>query len=62
MKPIDFVVFDGDSSPNTPVLYIAEAMVENIKVVGEDGEYEVLSYYYNREEWRMVLEIGKKEA
>lgn len=26
MKPIDFVMFDGDSSPNTPVEKIAKAM------------------------------------
>lgn len=62
MKPIDFVVFDGDSSPNTPVIHIAEAMNKSIKIFGADGEYEVLSYYYDRKEGHMVLEIGKEEV
>lgn len=59
MSPIEFVVFDGDSSPNTPTIYIAEAMKNNIKILGAEGEYEVLSYYYNHKECRMVIDIGR---
>jgi hypothetical protein len=61
MKPIDFVVFNGDSPPNTSVYLIAEEMKKLIKIVGEDGEYEALSYYFNEKTQRMTLNIRKKE-
>lgn len=60
MKPIDFVVYEGDSEPNTPVYEIAEAMMQDIIVHGPTGEFVVYGYYYDEEEKRMVLEIKKK--
>lgn len=47
MRPIDFVVFDGDSSPNTPAHEIADAMMKPIEIYGPDGKYQILSYYYS---------------
>jgi hypothetical protein len=47
MKPVDFVVHDGDSCPNMPVLTVYEAMQRPIVVVGPKGEYEILSYFIN---------------
>lgn len=55
MKPIDFVLFDGDSSPNDPVYKIAEAMKKPIKICYAGGDAEVLSYYFYK--GRMILEI-----
>ena len=59
MTPIEFVVFGGDSEPNQPVYQVAEAMSQPIKIIGPDGNYEVLSYY--RDGLHMVLEIQRKE-
>jgi len=58
MKPIEFVVFDGDSSPNAPVHKVAEAMNKEIIIAAADGDYEILSYYMTDE--GMVLDIEKK--
>lgn len=58
MKPIDFVVHDGGSDPNTPAYRIAEAMLKDIEVHGESGKYEVLSYYLGGM-GRMVLDIAE---
>jgi|GEM_PF-4018429 hypothetical protein len=58
MKPIDFVVFDGDSSPNTPVEKIAKAMKKPIVIQGEHTKYTILSYYYH--DGRMYLDIEEK--
>lgn len=55
MKPIDFVIFDGNSSPNIPAHQVAEAMERDIRVVGPDGEYEILSYYLS--DGRLILEV-----
>ena len=56
MRPIDFVIFDGDSSPNMPAHEVAEAMLKNVLICGpEEVDYEVLSYYYYK--GRMVLDI-----
>lgn len=45
MKPIEFIHFDGDSSPNTAAIEVYEALGKDIKILGASGEYEVLSYY-----------------
>lgn len=58
MKPIEFVVFNGDSSPNTPVYKVAEAMNVDIVIRSADCRYEVLSYYFDGR--TMVLDIGKQ--
>lgn len=60
MKPIDFVVFNGDSSPNMPAYQVAEAMSKDITILASDGEYDVLSYYYS--EGRLVLDIERKDV
>lgn len=33
MKPVDFALFDGDSSPNTPVRKIAAAMKKPLRII-----------------------------
>jgi hypothetical protein len=60
MKPVEFVVFGGDSSPNTPVHEIAEALQKDIKIYDQIGECQVLSYYYDSVKKRMTLDIGRK--
>lgn len=59
MTPIEFVIHDGDSRPNMPVLQVAEAMYKDIIIRGAEGDFEVLSYFYDA--GQMVLEIGPKK-
>ena len=61
MKPIDFVVFEGDSEPNQPVYKVAEAMQKNMLVYVGSDECEVVGYYYSDEHQAMVLELDIKE-
>ena len=60
MRPIDFVVFDGDSSPNVPAYKVAEAMMKPITVRGENGDFVILSYYMDKS-GLMVLDVGPRE-
>lgn len=55
MTPLDFVHFDGDSSPNDPIYKLYEAMKKPITVVGPNGELEILSYYLDN--GQMILEV-----
>ena len=59
MKPIDFVVFEGD--PNQPVYKVAEAMQKNMLVYVGMDECEVVGYHYSEEYQAMVLELEIKE-
>ena len=59
MNPIDFVIFGGDSQPNTPVYAIAEAMRRPLRILSADKDWEVYSYYYDK--GQMVLEIKTTE-
>ena len=61
IKPIDFVVFEGDSSPNQPVYRVAEAMQKNMLVYVGIDECEVVGYHYSEEHQAMVLELEIKE-
>ena len=61
IKPIDFVVFEGDSSPNQPVYKVAQAMQNNLLVYVGSDECEVVGYYYCDEHQAMVLELEIKE-
>ena len=61
MKPIDFVVFEGDSEPNQPVYKVAEAMQKNMLVYVGSDECEVVGYYYDDTRQAMVLELEMKE-
>jgi len=58
MRPIDFVLFDGDSNPNQPVYQIAEAMTKELKIIGANKDFVVYSYYCD--DGCMVLELGEK--
>lgn len=58
MTPIEFVIYGGDSQPNTPVYQIAEAMQRDCKVIGPKGDMEILSYYFDQDSGRMILEVG----
>ena len=59
MTPLNFVVYDGDSQPNTPAYKIAEALQRDIKIRSRINDWEVLSYYYDEHDHCMVLDIGK---
>ena len=59
MTPIDFILFDGDSSPNTPCYKIAEAMQKTVRIESNDGPYEVLSYFFDETDGKMVLDIQR---
>jgi hypothetical protein len=59
MTPLEFVVFSGDSDPNMPVFLVAEAMYKDVIIRGAEGDFEVLSYFYDA--GQMVLEIGPKK-
>ena len=58
MRPIDFVMFDGDSSPYTPVYQIAEALNKPIVVMTPNGPLQILGYYYDSDAECLVLDIG----
>ena len=55
MKPIDFILFDGDSEPNQPVYRVAEAMQKDIRIISATSDYRVRGYYLH--EGQMVLDI-----
>lgn len=57
MTPSEFVLFDGDSSPDTPISEVYEALRSPLIIASADGPYSVLSYYCSN--GRMVLEIEK---
>ncbi len=57
MRPIDFVVHSGDSTPNRPAYQVAEAMLVELEVHDCTGEKTILSYYYDENKQRMILEI-----
>ena len=61
MTPVDFVVYSGDSSPNTPVHEIATALERPIEIVSADGEWEISAYYYNSDNGKMTLDIERKK-
>ena len=58
MKPIEFVVHDGDSAPNTPVMLIAEAMHNDVVIICNGSDTVVRSYFYDETLKRMVLELS----
>ena len=62
IKPIDFVVFEGDSSPNQPVYKVAQAMQKNMLVYVGIDECEVVGYHYSDAAQAMVLELEIKES
>ena len=62
IKPIDFVVFEGDSSPNQPVYKVAQAMQNNMLVYVGIDECEVVGYHYSDAAQAMVLELEIKES
>jgi len=62
MKPFEFVLFDGDSSPDTPILEINEAMHKELVIRSDEDEWEVLSYYYDDDATRMVIDIQKRKS
>lgn len=55
MTPIDFVIFDGDSTPNLPVHQVAEAMHKPIRIYSAEKEWEVIGYYYA--DGQMMLDL-----
>ena len=60
MKPIEFVIHDGDSTPNMPAYKLAEAMTKEMIVHGPDGKYEILSYYFS--DGVMNLDVRRKDT
>jgi hypothetical protein len=55
LTPIDFVIFDGDSTPNLPVYQVAEAMSKPIRIYSAEKEWEVIGYYYA--DGQMMLDL-----
>jgi len=60
MRPLDFILYHGDSEPNTPIYKITEAMERDIAIFTSDGEFEVVGYFYDSELGRMILELDPK--
>jgi hypothetical protein len=60
MRPLDFILYHGDSEPNTPINKIAEAMERGIAIFTSDNEFEVVGYFYDSESGRMILELDPK--
>ena len=62
MKPIDFILFDGDSSPNTEVYKIAEAIQKTLRIHSADKNWEILSYFFDGESMVIdIIEEGEEE-
>ena len=61
MRPVDFVLYDGDSAPNTPVYLIREAVTKTLKIFGPTGEFVAVGYHYDKEGECMVLDVKLKE-
>lgn len=57
MTPSEFVLFEGDSAPNTPIYKVAEALQKCVLIYCDGGEAVVRSYYYCEERKSMVLEL-----
>jgi hypothetical protein len=57
MKPIDFILFDGGSSPYTPIYLIKEAMEKDIEIHTCNGKLVILSYYYDEKRGRMIIDV-----
>lgn len=57
MKPSEFVLFDGGSTPNAPIHEVAEAMQKPVLIYCDGEDIEVCSYYYCDTRKRMVLEL-----
>ena len=62
MTPMEFINFDGDSSPDTDILDIHKAMNTDIEILAFDGDYTILSYYFDENSKKMILDIKKKEG
>lgn len=60
MRPIDFVLYDGDSAPNTPVHLIRDAVTKPLRIFGPTGEFVAVGYYYDEQDECMVLDIKKR--
>lgn len=60
MRPVDFVLYDGDSAPNTPVHLIREAVTNPLKIFSPAGEFVAVGYYYDEQSKCMVLDIKLK--
>ena len=60
MRPLDFILYHGDSEPNTAINKIAEAMERNIVILTPDGEFEVVGYFYDNDYGQMILELDPK--
>ena len=60
MTPIEFVIFEGDSTPNQPVYQIAEAMHKPLKIYSGDKEWEVFGYHWH--EGYMTLDLKEKNT
>jgi hypothetical protein len=55
MRPVEFMLFDGDSSPNTPVRDVWEAQQKEMHISCGYKTLDVVSYYYHN--GRMYLEL-----
>jgi len=59
MKPTEFLLYSDHY--NTPSGEIVEALQRDVVIRGESIDYEILSYYYDENIRRMVLDIQPKK-
>lgn len=59
MNPLDFVNYDGGSNYNAPVGAVNEAMNKPLIIRSVNHEWKVLSYWFDDETNRMVIDIQK---
>jgi hypothetical protein len=62
MIPIEFITNAADNDYNTAAGKLHEALtLRPVIIRGESCEYQILSYYYDREALCMVLDIEEKK-
>lgn len=59
MTPLQFVS-DIGGDYNAPAGRIAKALTKTLVIRTSKGEYQVLSYYYDKDIGRMVIDISKE--
>ena len=62
MTPLDFVSTTANSDYNIPAGELQQALHRPLVIYSAHSEWEVLSYYYDTADMRMVLDIRKKTS
>lgn len=59
MTPLEFIT-DADSDYNSPAGDVMAAIRKPLIIRSENSEWEVLSYYFDEKQKKMVLDIEEK--